>query len=94
MRIVNSLWVVVFMALFIGGLTCADLAAAAAEPYNLGVALGLYGHRHALQQGPDSKGIQLAVEEINANGGFSRQTSPSRCSSATPRPSPTSGSER
>jgi branched-chain amino acid transport system substrate-binding protein len=57
------------MALFIGGLTCANLAAAAAEPYNLGVALGFTG-TGTLYSKDQMEGVQLAVEEINAKGGF------------------------
>ena len=65
----NSYWVAVLMALFIGGLTCANLAAAAAEPYNLGVALGFTG-TGTLYSKDQMEGVQLAVEEINAKGGF------------------------
>lgn len=65
----NSFWVAVLMALFIGGLTCANLAAAAAEPYNLGVALGFTG-TGTLYSKDQMEGVQLAVEEINAKGGF------------------------
>lgn len=65
----NGFWVAVLMALFIGGLTCANLAAAAAEPYNLGVALGFTG-TGTLYSKDQMEGVQLAVEEINAKGGF------------------------
>ena len=41
----------------------------AAEPYNLGVALGLTG-AGALYSADGVEGIKLAVEEINAKGGF------------------------
>jgi branched-chain amino acid transport system substrate-binding protein len=57
------------MVLFFGGLTCANLAAAAAEPYNLGVALGFTG-TGTLYSKDQMEGVQLAVEEINAKGGF------------------------
>ena len=43
--------------------------AKAAEPYNLGVALGLTG-AGALYSADQVEGIKLAVEEINAKGGF------------------------
>lgn len=65
----NSFWVAVLMALFIGGFACANLAAAAAEPYNLGVALGFTG-TGTLYSKDQMEGVQLAVEEINAKGGF------------------------
>jgi branched-chain amino acid transport system substrate-binding protein len=65
----NSFWVAVLMALFIGGLMGANLAAAAAEPYNLGVALGFTG-TGTLYSKDQMEGVQLAVEEINAKGGF------------------------
>src|SRR5512145_587566 len=43
--------------------------AQAAEPYNLGVALGLTG-TGALYSADGVEGIKLAVEEINAKGGL------------------------
>lgn len=43
--------------------------ALSAEPYNLGVALGLTG-TGALYSNDQMEGIKLAMEEINAQGGF------------------------
>lgn len=57
--------VTVITCLFFFGIT----GARAAEPYNLGVALGLTG-AGALYSADGVAGIKLAVEEINAKGGF------------------------
>lgn len=57
----------VFVAL-LGGLIGSQ-PAAAAEPYHLGVALGMTGPG-ALYSKDQVEGITLAVEEINAKGGL------------------------
>ncbi len=58
-----------FLAAALFAMTCSFWASAHAEPYNLGVALGLTGtgapySRQALE------GINIAVEEINGRGGL------------------------
>ena len=60
-----AFFVTVITCLFFFGMT----GAKAAEPYNLGVALGLTG-AGALYSADGVEGIKLAVEEINAKGGF------------------------
>jgi branched-chain amino acid transport system substrate-binding protein len=60
-----AFFVTVITCLFFFGMT----GAKAAEPYNLGVALGLTG-TGALYSADQIEGIKLAVEEINAKGGF------------------------
>jgi branched-chain amino acid transport system substrate-binding protein len=62
----KAIWVC--CAILIGGLTV-GAAAAAEESYNLGVALGLTG-TGALYSKDGVDGIKLAVDEINAEGGF------------------------
>ncbi|EKD39028.1 MAG: hypothetical protein ACD_75C00528G0003, partial [uncultured bacterium] len=59
-----AFFVTVITCLFFFGMT----GAKAAEPYNLGVALGLTG-AGALYSADGVEGIKLAVEEINAKGG-------------------------
>jgi branched-chain amino acid transport system substrate-binding protein len=58
-------FVTVITCLFFFGMT----GAKAAEPYHLGVALGLTG-TGALYSADQVEAIKLAVEEINAKGGF------------------------
>ncbi|MBU1706075.1 ABC transporter substrate-binding protein [Patescibacteria group bacterium] len=60
-----AFFVTVIACIFFFGMT----GAKAAEPYNLGVALGLTG-AGALYSADGVEGIKLAVEEINAKGGF------------------------
>ncbi|MBM4314724.1 MAG: hypothetical protein FJ122_12540, partial [Deltaproteobacteria bacterium] len=59
--------------IFVAFLICSSFivvtGATAAEKYNLGVALGLTG-AGALYSADGVEGIKLAVEEINAKGGF------------------------
>ncbi|MGC9323254.1 MAG: ABC transporter substrate-binding protein [Desulfomonilia bacterium] len=57
------------MALFILILSAPGMSVSAEEPYHLGVALGLSGPG-ALYSHDGLKAIELAVEEINALGGF------------------------
>ena len=60
--------VFILSILLLGGLTPASKCLAA-EPYNLGVALGLTG-TGALYSKDGVDAIKLAVDEINAHGGF------------------------
>jgi branched-chain amino acid transport system substrate-binding protein len=60
--------VFILSILLLGGLTPASKCLAA-EPYNLGVALGLTG-TGALYSKDGVDAIKLAVDEINARGGF------------------------
>ena len=60
--------VFILSILLLGGLTPASQCLAA-EPYNLGVALGLTG-TGALYSKDGVDAIKLAVDEINARGGF------------------------
>ncbi|MBU1398068.1 MAG: ABC transporter substrate-binding protein [Proteobacteria bacterium] len=64
-RKTTAFFVAVITCLFFFGMT----GAMAAEPYNLGVALGLTG-AGALYSADGVEGIKLAVEEINAKGGL------------------------
>ncbi len=60
---------VVFVTLFVCSFFFFASGAMAAEKYNLGVALGLTG-TGALYSADQVEAIKLAVEEINAKGGF------------------------
>ena len=62
----GRLFLVCFVVFF--SLAC-GFAAFAAEPYNLGVALGFTG-TGTLYSKDQMEGVQLAVEEINAKGGL------------------------
>lgn len=65
LRKIGVILVAVFASLSLFGMT----GAKAAEPYNLGVALGLTG-TGALYSADQVEAVKLAVEEINAKGGF------------------------
>ena len=64
-RKIGVILVAVIACLSLFGVT----GARAAEPYNLGVALGLTG-TGALYSADQVEAVKLSVEEINAKGGF------------------------
>jgi branched-chain amino acid transport system substrate-binding protein len=64
----SKLTVIICAFILFGGMLGVDMSRAA-EPYNLGVALGLTG-TGALYSKDGVDAIKLAVDEINAQGGF------------------------